>query len=296
MSDYICTLCPRNCRAVRNEQDGKGYCRLGLLPRIARAAPHFWEEPCISGTRGSGTVFFSGCVLSCVFCQNSKISTGGFGKTITVEQLAEVIRHLEAQGVHNINLVSPTPYIESLLACFQQYRPSVPVVYNTGGYEKTETLRRLEGVVDIYLPDLKYVSSSLSSMYSGAANYFEAALSAIHEMVRQTGKPRFDENGILQSGTIVRHLVLPQHTKNSMQVLEVLKREFDDRILVSLMGQYVPLGRAEEFPEINRRITKREYRKVLDYLEELELEGYAQELTAAKKDFVPDFDLSGLEL
>ena len=295
MSDYICTLCPRNCRAVRTEQEGKGYCRAGTLPRIARVAPHFWEEPCISGTRGSGTVFFSGCVLSCVFCQNHPISTGGKGRTVTVEELTAYIKRLEAQGVHNINLVSPTPYIESILACFSRYRPSIPIVYNTGGYEKAETLRRLEGVVDIYLPDLKYVSSALSAAYSGAANYFEAALPALHEMVRQTGKPQFDEKGMLLRGTIVRHLVLPGHTRNTMEVLDVLKREFDDRILVSLMGQYVPMGRASEFPEINRRITKREYCKVLDYMEALELEGFAQELTSAKKDFIPDFDLSALE-
>ena len=296
MSEYRCTLCPRNCGAVREETAGRGFCRAGTLPKIARVAPHAWEEPCISGTKGSGTILFSGCVLSCVFCQNHEISTGGHGKTVTVEELIAYIRRLEAQGVHNINLVSPTPYTESVIDCLTRYRPSVPVVYNTGGYEKVSTLRRLEGLIDIYLPDLKYVSSELSARYSGAPDYFDAALPAIREMVRQTGKPRFDENGMLLRGTIVRHLVLPQHTKNSMQVLEVLKEEFDDQILVSLMGQYVPMARAADFPEINRRITAREYRKVLAYMEDLELEGFAQELSSATKDFVPDFDLSALEL
>lgn len=291
MSDYICTLCPRGCRAKRDDNTGNGFCRAGLLPRIARAAPHFWEEPCISGTRGSGTIFFSGCVLSCVFCQNSKISAGGFGKTVTTDELTEHIKRLEAAGVHNINLVSPTPYTESIISCLESYRPSVPVVYNTGGYEKPETLRRLEGLVDIYLPDLKYVSPELSKKYSAAENYFEYALPAIKEMVRQTGSPVFDDDGIMQRGTIIRHLVLPANTKNSMRVLDVIKEEFGSSVLVSLMGQYVPLHRAADFPEINRRITPREYRKVLSYMEELELEGFAQELSSAEKTYIPDFDI-----
>lgn len=291
MSDYICSLCPRSCGAVRGRLEGKGFCRCGTDPKIARAAPHFWEEPCISGTRGSGTVFFSGCVLGCVFCQNSEISTGGKGKTITVEELSQHIKALEAQDVHNINLVSPTPYTEAILECFQLYRPNLPIVWNTGGYERTDTLRRLEGLVDIYLPDLKYVSAEVSKRYSGVSDYFEYALPAIHEMVRQTGKPQFDDSGMMTKGTIVRHLILPQNTKNSINVLNSLKNEFGSDIMVSLMGQYVPLGRAELFPEINRRITKREYEKVLLKLEELDLEGFAQELSSAKKDFVPDWDI-----
>ncbi|MBQ1659268.1 MAG: radical SAM protein, partial [Clostridia bacterium] len=169
---------------------------MGVLPKIARAAPHFWEEPCISGTKGSGTIFFSGCVLSCVFCQNNKISAGGYGKTVSVYELIGYIKSLEEQGVHNINLVSPTPYIESIISVFEKYRPSVPVVYNTGGYEKAETIKRLEGIVDIYLPDMKYIKTELSGKYSGAVNYFEYALPAIKEMVRQTGKPVFDESQI----------------------------------------------------------------------------------------------------
>lgn len=262
---------------------------MGTLPKVARAAPHYWEEPCISGTKGSGTIFFTGCVLSCVFCQNYCISQEHHGKVLTVDELAELMKALVGQGVHNINLVSPTPYIESLLACFAQYRPPVPIVYNTGGYEKVSTLQRLEGVVDIYLPDLKYERSDLSARYSHAADYAAYALPALREMVRQTGKPVFDEQGILQKGTVVRHLILPQNTKNSLAVLEILQQEFGDRILVSLMGQYLPMGRAADYPEINRRLTKREYNKVLTRYDELGLDGFVQELSSADEQYVPDF-------
>ena len=288
----VCSLCPRNCNAVRYADRGEGYCRCGYLPKIARAAPHFWEEPCISGTKGSGTIFFSGCVLSCVFCQNEKISVGHSGKIITKDELIDYVKKLEDMGVHNINLVSPTPYIDSIIEAFTKYKPSVPVVYNTGGYEKAETIRRLDGIVDIYLPDLKYIRSELSAKYSGAKDYFAYASSALKEMVRQTGSPVFDENGIMQRGTIVRHLILPKNTKNSIEVLHYLDSEYGENILISLMGQYVPLGKAEKYPEINRCITPREYDKVLSVLEELSLDGFAQELDSANKDYVPDFDLS----
>ena len=289
MKTAVCTICPRSCGAIRTETEGSGCCGVGLLPKTARIAPHFWEEPCISGTRGSGTIFFSGCVMSCVFCQNDKISRQRHGRIMTIEELVDSVKALEAQAVHNINLVSPTPYVESILECFSRYRPAVPIVYNTGGYEKVETLRRLEGLVDIYLPDLKYVDAALSGGYSGAADYFDYALPALREMLRQTGKPVFDQEGIMQKGTIVRHLILPGHTKNSLRVLDCLKEEFDDRILVSLMGQYVPMGRAAEYPPLNRRITKREYEKVLLHFEELGLEGYVQELSSADKAYIPDF-------
>ncbi|MGN1457774.1 MAG: radical SAM protein [Acutalibacteraceae bacterium] len=290
----VCKLCPRNCNAIRTEKSGNGYCQMGILPRIARVAPHMWEEPCISGTKGSGTIFFSGCVLSCVFCQNNKISSGGYGKIITTEQLVDYIKKLESMGVHNINLVSPTPYIESIIECFEHYKPSIPIVYNTGGYEKAETIKRLDGIVDIYLPDMKYISPELSAKYSKAANYFEYASEALKEMVRQTGKPQFDSDGIMTKGTIVRHLILPQHTKNSIEVLEWLNKTFGDEILISLMGQYIPLGNADKYPEINRRITTREYNKVLDYLETTELDGFVQELSSAKKAYIPDFDIEKL--
>ncbi len=288
---YICTLCPRNCGAERYQEYGAGFCGAGTLPKIARIAPHYWEEPCISGTKGSGTVFFSGCTLACVFCQNYEISAGHKGKYLTAAQLSERIRELEAQGVHNINLVSPTPYVESIIRCFELYRPNIPIVWNTSGYERVETLRRLEGLVDIYLPDLKYTDAGTSLRYSGAADYFENALPAIKEMVRQTGAPVLDDSGIMQKGVIVRHLILPQNTKNSLRVLDCIKREFDRSVLVSLMGQYLPLGRAADFKEINRRLTPREYNKVLLYLEELDIDGFAQELSSASGSYVPDWDM-----
>lgn len=296
MSENIlqCSLCPRNCNAERDSESGSGFCKMGYLPKIARVAPHMWEEPCISGERGSGTIFFSGCVLSCVFCQNQKISTYGYGKTVTVDQLIGYIKRLENEGVHNINLVSPTPYIYSIIKAFEKYKPKIPVVYNTGGYEKADTLKMLDGIIDIYLPDMKYVRSDIAAKYSRAEDYFEYASAAIAEMVRQTGKPVFDDDGIMQRGTIVRHLILPQNTKNSIEVLNFLDREFGDRILISLMGQYVPVGNMEKYPEINRCITPREYDKVLSALEELSLDGFAQELDSARKDYIPDFSTDNL--
>ncbi len=274
---------------MRTEKEGSGFCRLGTLPKISRCAPHYWEEPCISGERGSGTIFFTGCVLSCIFCQNYTISQERNGKILTVRELSDEIKRLEDMGVHNINLVSPTPYAESIIKCFELYKPKIPVVYNTGGYEKAETLRRLEGIVDIYLPDLKYTDTQMSKTLSGAENYPEYAVSAIEEMVRQTGKPEFDDEGMMKKGTIVRHLILPQHTKNSIAVLELLKERFGSDILVSLMAQYIPMGKASQFKELDRRITPREYNKVLDRFEELELDGFVQELSSAKESYVPDF-------
>ena len=294
-NDFVkCTLCPRNCNAARNAESGNGFCKMGYLPKIARVAPHMWEEPCISGKKGSGTIFFSGCVLSCVFCQNSKISSGGCGKTMTVSELIEHIKRLEDMGVHNINLVSPTPYIESIIEALSEYRPSVPVVYNTGGHEKAETLKRLEGLIDIYLPDLKYIRSELSLKYSGAGNYFEYASKAIGEMVRQTGKLVFDNNGMMLKGTVVRHLILPANTRNSVEVIRYLDKTFGDKVLISLMGQYIPVSGAGNYPEINRCITAREYNKVLDVLGNTSLDGFAQELDSASRDYIPDFDIDSL--
>ena len=290
----ICSLCPRNCNAVRTKETGNGFCGAGLLPKIARVAPHMWEEPCISGTKGSGTIFFSKCVLSCIFCQNQKISTGGYGKKVSVEKLSEYFRILENEGVHNINLVSPTPYIDSIISAFEIYRPKLPIVYNTGGYEKAETIKRLEGIVDIYLPDLKYIRSDISRKYSGAGNYFEYASSALEEMVRQTGEPQFDNDGMMKKGTIVRHLILPQNTRNAIEVLNWLNDRFGTKILVSLMAQYIPFGKAGHYPEIDRRITSREYQKVLEYLEELTLEGFVQERSSATTQYIPDFDIDKL--
>lgn len=285
-----CTICPRKCSAYRDENGGKGFCHAGTLPKIARIAPHYWEEPCISGDKGSGTIFFSSCVLGCVFCQNSKISREPIGKLFTKKDFINACENLIEQGVHNINLVSPTPYAEFLLDVFKDYRPSVPLVFNSGGYENAETIRRFEGIIDIYMPDFKYSSNILAKRYSNVSDYLEVALSSLKEMLRQRGEPKFDNNGIMQSGVIVRHLILPNNIENSLDVLGILD-QFSDKLLLSLMAQYTPLGNAEKYPEINRRLSKDEYQRVLDYLDMTGLDGFLQELSSASEDYVPDFDL-----
>ena len=268
---------------------------MGADAVVARAALHFWEEPCLSGTRGSGAVFFTGCSLGCVFCQNEQISTRReVGKCLDPEELSEVFLRLEEQGAHNINLVNPTHFAPAIAQALRLRRPSVPVVYNSGGYDRVETLRSLEGLIDIYLPDLKYVSPTLSLRYSGAENYPEAAKAAILEMLRQTGPPVLDEAGMMQKGTIVRHLVLPSNTRSTSEVLSWLSQLPAGSVLVSLMAQYVPCGRASLFPEINRRITRREYEKVQNLLFSLNLAGFVQERSSAVKDFIPPFNLEGL--
>ena len=295
MEIKACRLCPRLCGAHRTAQEGEGFCKMGADAVVARAALHFWEEPCLSGTRGSGAVFFTGCSLGCVFCQNEQISTRReVGKRLDPEELSEVFLRLEEQGAHNINLVNPTHFAPAIAQALRLRRPSVPVVYNSGGYDRVETLRSLEGLIDIYLPDLKYVSPTLSLRYSGAENYPEAAKAAILEMLRQTGPPVLDEAGMMQKGTIVRHLVLPSNTRSTSEVLSWLSQLPAGSVLVSLMAQYVPCGRASLFPEINRRITRREYEKVQNLLFSLNLDGFVQERSSAVKDFIPPFNLEGL--
>ena len=290
-----CTQCPRNCRVRREETEGKGFCRMGALPVVARAALHQWEEPAISGTRGSGTVFFTGCSLQCVFCQNYSISTRReVGKVVTPRELHDIFLRLIEQGAHNINLVNPTHFALPIAEALSMEKLPVPVVYNCGGYESLETLQKLEGLVDIYLPDLKYATDELGQKYSGAPDYFTRGSAAILEMVRQTGPARYTDDGMMKSGTLVRHLILPGNTRNSIAVLHWLHDHLPENP-VSLMSQYVPCGRAEEFPEINRTITRREYEKVRDVLFELELDGYMQGRSAAKKDFIPPFSLEGLD-
>jgi len=291
-----CMLCPRGCGVRREPSKGNGFCHMGSHPVVARAALHFWEEPCISGMRGSGTVFFTGCTLGCVFCQNYGISTRRqVGKELTVAQLAEVFQSLIEQGAHNINLVSPTQFALPIAEALRLKKLPVPVVYNSSGYETIETLRLLEGLVDVYLPDLKYVSSEPAARYSGAANYPEYARRAILEMARQTGEARFDEQGMLVRGTVVRHLILPGHTRESIAVLDWLRAHLPEGVPVSLMAQYIPCGRAEQYPEINRPITAREFHKVEEYLMKSGLDGFVQERSSAKKTYIPPFDLEGLE-
>lgn len=246
-----------------------------------------WEEPPISGTKGSGAVFFSGCTIKCIYCQNYEISAENYGVEIDAETLANEYRKLEETGVHNIDLISATQFLPEILKSFEIYKPAVPIVYNCGGYERVETLKALEGIVDIYLPDFKYSDNALGIEYSNAQNYVEVATKAVEEMLRQTGKLSLDDEGIAKSGVLVRHLVLPNHTKNSIGVLNILKENFSDEVTVSLMGQYIPHGKALNHPKLSRKITRREYQKVLDHLIDLELEGFAQELKSADDSYIP---------
>ena len=294
MSSYVCRLCPRNCGTQRTATDNTGYCGMPSTPMAARAALHFGEEPCISGSRGSGTVFFSGCSLGCVYCQNDRISHNNHGKPITVERLADVFRELEAAGAHNINLVNPTHYAVPICKALSLYKPAIPIVYNSGGYEKAETLRMLEGLVDVYLPDCKYVDSTLSSALSDAPDYFEYASLAIQEMVRQTGPMVLDEDGIAKRGTMVRHLVLPGHTKNSIEVLNWLAT-LKDSIWVSLMFQYTPWGDVSAHKELTRALTRRECEKVWQHMDRLDIvNGYVQDRESTGTFMIPDFDFTGL--
>lgn len=294
-----CELCPRRCRVDRSEK--AGFCKMGERIVAARAGLHFWEEPCISGESGSGAVFFSGCVMRCKFCQNNEISRGKKGKEISVERLAEIFLELEEQGALNINLVNPTHFVPQIISSLELARKQglrVPIVYNSGGYERVETLKMLEGLVDIYLPDVKYFDDELAVKLSSAQNYFETAMSAVSEMIRQTGKPVFDENGeIMKKGTIVRHLVLPNCYKDSVEVIKRVGERFGGEILFSLMSQYTPFGEVKtnpEFKKMNRRITTFEYQKALDAVLEAGLQGFMQEKSSAKEEYTPSFDFTGI--
>lgn len=290
----VCEQCPRRCGAERREDVPAGVCSMPSQPVIARAALHFWEEPPISGTRGAGTVFFSGCNLRCVFCQNSVISQEGYGRPVTVARLREIFRELIQQGAHNIDLVTPTHFTHAILEALSEPLP-VPVVWNTGGYESVETLKRLEGKVQIYLPDLKYLSSDRAARYSAAPDYPEVATAAIREMVRQTGPCVFDENGLLKRGVLIRHLLLPGGLHEAKAVMDWVSESFEPgTVYFSLMSQYVPLGRAGEYPEINRRLRRSEIRSAQDYMAALALPGFTQGEEAASEDYVPSFDLTGV--
>ena len=288
-----CGLCPRGCQVDRKAQ--KGRCGVGDEILVARAARHMWEEPPISGTKGSGTVFFSGCNLGCVYCQNFDISHHSKGKMISSERLSEIFRELAESGVHNINLVNPTHYADKIADILRKEKPSVPVVYNSSGYERVSTLQSLEGLVDIYLPDLKYISSERSAKYSGAADYFDFASEAIIEMKRQCPESIFDADGIMQRGMIVRHLVLPENTNQSVKILHWLAENLGTDTLISIMSQYTPCGNADKFRELTRKITPREYEKVLYAAEDLGFKNiFAQDYNSASESFIPDFDFSGV--
>ena len=287
-----CILCPRQCGVDRAER--VGYCGSGSLPKVARAAKHHWEEPCISGTEGSGTVFFSGCTLGCVFCQNREISRGGTGREVTIEHLADIFKRLEGQGVHNLNLVTPTHFTPQILQALELAKPTVPIVMNCGGYERVETLLQWEGKVQVYLPDLKYFSTELSAKYSAAPDYFAVASKAILEMHRQQPKLVW-EGDLLKQGLIIRHLVLPGCMKDSLQILDFLDKNLPkDGFLLSLMSQFTPTEACRTYPEINRRVTTYEYRKVADRAAELGFSGFAQDRRSAKEEYTPPFNLEGV--
>ena len=296
MDAFSCAACPRRCGALRKPaQPSGGFCGMPAGFVVARAALHQWEEPCISGQHGSGTVFFSGCSLRCVYCQNQQISLGRYGALVTEENLLRMFDRLIEQGAHNLNLVNPTHYAPMLAKALKKYCSPVPVIYNSGGYEREEMLKALEGLVDIYLPDLKYVDSAVSLRYSGAADYFDYASKAILEMSRQVGKAAFDKNGVMKKGLIVRHLILPRNTAQSIKALTWIHENLPEGTLVSLMCQYTPCGELENFPELQRRLTRREYEKVVDQMLELGLTGgYLQELSSAKEEYIPPFDLTGV--
>lgn len=288
-----CFACPRKCGADRDKE--AGFCKAGNTFRAARAALHFWEEPCISGTNGSGTIFFSGCNLKCVYCQNYEVSHNCFGKDITDSRLLEIFDELKKQGAHNINLVNPTHYAKKLAALIKKNPVGIPVVYNTSGYESVETLKELEGAADIYLTDLKYYDPEISQKYSCAKDYFDVALSAVKEMKRQQPKDIFDGDGIMQKGVIIRNLILPGNVSQSIKVLDAAADNFSTDTIISVMSQYTPFGEAKKYPPLDRRITKREYQIVLNHLDSLGFENvYVQQLSSAKEEYIPPFDLTGI--
>ena len=286
-----CNICPRNCNVDRTRKTG--VCGAPDTLEIARAAAHFWEEPCISGTKGSGTVFFSGCNMKCVFCQNYEISSGCFGKEITTDRLCEIYKELIDSGVHNINLVTPTHYADKILMSLKKPL-SVPVVYNSSGYDSTETLRKFDGKIQIYLPDMKYMDSALAKKYSLAPDYPEKAKEAIREMYRQTGEAVFDEDGIMQKGVVIRHLMLPGETDNTLDVIDWVSDEFGDKVVFSLMSQFTP-NKNCTFPELQKTVSEEEYNKAVDYMYLCGIENaYVQDFSSAKKEYTPPFDLSGV--
>lgn len=287
-----CTICPHNCKINRTKNPGR--CKSTDKIKIALYSIHNFEEPCISGEKGSGTIFFSNCNMNCVFCQNYEISQLGRGKEITIEELANVMIKQQERNVQNINLVTPTSYALHIVEAIKIARKKgleILIVYNTNGYESVETLKLLEGYVDIYLPDLKYYYDDLAKKYSKVDNYFEIATKAIQEMYRQVGTPVLDENGVMKKGLMIRHLILPNEVQNSKKVLKWIKENIDSNVYVSIMAQYFPTYKAKEIPEIARKITKEEYEKVENYLYELDLEnGYIQELGEHEEEYVPTWE------
>ena len=299
MTEKACMICPRKCKKQRMEGQAEtyGYCRVSREIKVARASLHFWEEPCISGEEGSGTVFFSGCNLQCIYCQNIEIAKGVRGKTISVERLAEIFLELQEKGANNINLVTPSHYYPQIKEALLLVKEKlfVPVIANTSSYDSVESLRQMEGLVDIYLADFKYFDNELAKKYSNAPNYAQVAKEALNEMFRQVGEPVFDDDGKMKKGMIVRHLLLPGYKEDSKAVIKYLYEIFGDSIFISIMNQYTPLSHMSSYPELNRSVTEEEYEEVVDFAIEIGIEnGFIQEGETAKESFIPAFDGEGV--
>lgn len=291
-----CELCPHNCKVNREIQ--KGRCKATDKAKIALSSLHFFEEPCISGKNGSGTVFFSNCNMNCVFCQNYKISEKGFGVEVSTEKLSEIFMKQQENNAHNINLVSPSIYafqIKEAIILARNKGLKIPIIYNSSGYEKVETLKELEGYIDVYLPDFKYANNELGKKYSRVDNYYDYCLPALKEMYRQVGSPILDEDGIIKKGLIIRHLILPNNVENTKNVIKILKENFPSEVYISIMAQYFPAGNAKNIPELNRKISKEEYEEVENYVFEQNIEnGYMQDLGEHEEEYVPIFNLDGI--
>lgn len=293
--EYICYDCPRRCGAKRGAEGG-GFCGSPALPRVIRAAPHYGEEPCISGTRGSGAIFFTGCNLRCVFCQNREISRVPCGKAVSVSGLRDIMLRLRDEGVHNIDLVTPTHFVRAIAEALDGLSLGIPVVWNSSGYENAETLKRLEGLVQIYMPDYKYALPSLAKKYSAAEDYPEIARAAVREMFRQRGPYRLDGDGLLQSGVLIRHLILPEQIENSMYVIDFVSEEFGEGdVLFSLMSQYTPMPGLDRFPELGHTVDEKTNAHLIAYMEHCGItEGYRQETASATGEMIPAFDGTGV--
>lgn len=291
-----CNICPRKCNIDRTIY--KGYCGMDDTLVVARAALHMWEEECISGKEGSGAVFFAGCNLRCVFCQNRNISKNGAGKTITVDRLADIFCELQKKGANNINLVTPTHYTKQIMAALDIAKDkglNIPVVYNCGGYESVDTIKELKGYVDIFLPDFKYVDKNISKRYSNCEDYFDVAKKGLAAMYEIVGNPQFDERGMMKKGVIVRHLMLPGHVKDSKSVLKYLHETYGNNIYISIMSQYTPLVDKDKYKEIARKLYPAEYKRLVDYAIDIGIvNGFVQEGDVADESFIPEFDCEGV--
>ena len=290
-----CEICPHKCK-VNRALGNRGRCRCNDKIKIALASIHNYEEPCISGKNGSGTIFFSNCNLNCIYCQNYEISQLDKGKEITIDHLAEIFINQQNKNVNNINLVTPTMYVPQIIEAIKIARNNglkIPIIYNSNGYENVETIKMLDGYIDVYLPDLKYYSNEIAKKYSKIDNYFSNAVNAIKEMQKQVGNPIFNEDGIIQKGVIIRHLILPNHILNTKKILKYIKENFDENTYISVMAQYFPTYKAKDDDKINRKISKKEYKEVEEYLYLLNLKnGYIQELGEHEEEYVPNFDLT----